>query len=83
MSPVPVECTHVYVTLFFLTGSVHDQLAGVVLKRGHRQPDHAAEARPAGPLQPAAAPESLPLQLPRGLQQLQPSSFLELRMPYG
>lgn len=63
--------------------SLHKQLAGIVPERDCHEPDLAAQTRGVGASQPAAAHESLPVQLQSGLQQLQPTAVLEYRLPHG
>jgi len=67
----------------FLSGSIHEQLAGIIPQRDCYEPDLTAEARGIGPIQPTAAYKSLPVQLQSRLEQLQPATILEHRMPYG
>lgn len=68
---------------FLLSLSFYKQLAGFVPERDGDEPDSAAQAGRAGPLQPAAAPQGLPVQLQSGLQQLQPPAILEHRVSHG
>ena len=67
----------------FLSGSINEQLAGVLPQRDCHEPDLTAEAGWLGPFQPAPTSESLPIELQSGLQQLQPTALLEHRMSYG
>lgn len=66
-----------------LSGSVCKQLAGIVPQRDRHEPDLTAEAGGVGPFQPTATYESLSLQLQSGLEQLQPTTILERRVPHG
>lgn len=69
--------------VFFLSGSIYEQLASVIPQRDCYEPDLTAETGWVGPFQPTATSKSLPVQLQSGLQQLQPTAVLECRMPYG
>lgn len=63
--------------------SEQQRLAGVIDERDQGPSVHAAEAGAVRAIQPAPALACLPLPLPRGLQQLQPTALLECRLPSG
>lgn len=63
--------------------SGQQRLAGVIDERDQSPSVNAAEAGAVHAIQPEPALTYLPLPLPRGLQQLQPTALLECRLPSG
>lgn len=75
-----VPCVFLFFSPLKLLFGSELYLAGVVAQRDQSSSVDAAESCVLHPLQPAAALPHLPVLLPRGLVQLQPSALLERRL---